>query len=99
MNHGIKRILIDLVVSSEYLPGVLRGAPSSAVLLRLRLVGWATPGGATLVVYRGYPGSYPPQVCSTELRNLVSSFEYLVSNERQVLLGDIRLGGSATPPF
>ena len=31
-----------------------------------------------------------------ELRNLVSSLEYLVSNGRQALLGDIRLGGSAT---
>ena len=35
-------------------------------------------------------------VCSTELRNLVSSLEYLVSNRGQVLLKDIRLGGSAT---
>ena len=35
-------------------------------------------------------------VCSMELRNLVSSLEYLVSNGRQVLLGGIRLGGSAT---
>ena len=35
-------------------------------------------------------------VCPTELRNLVSSLEYLVSNGRRVLLGDIRLGGSAT---
>ena len=36
-------------------------------------------------------------VCLTELRSLVSSLGYLVSNERQVLLGGIRLGGSATP--
>ena len=35
-------------------------------------------------------------VCSTELRSLVSSLEYLVSNGRQVLQGDIRLGGSTT---
>ena len=35
-------------------------------------------------------------VCSMELRGLVSSLEYLVSNGRQVLLGGIRLGGSAT---
>jgi len=35
-------------------------------------------------------------VCPTELRNLVSSLEYLVSNRRRVLLGGIRLGGSAT---
>ena len=30
-NYGIIRILIDLVVSSEYLPCVLREAPSSVV--------------------------------------------------------------------
>ena len=35
------------------------------------------------------------RVCSTELHSLVSSLEYLVSNGRQVLLGGIRLGGSA----
>jgi len=35
-------------------------------------------------------------VCSTELRSLVSSLEFLVSNGRQVLLEDIILGGSAT---
>ena len=32
-----------------------------------------------------------------ELRSLVSSLEYLVSNGRQVFLGGIRLGGFATP--
>ena len=37
-----------------------------------------------------------PGVCSTELRNLVSSLEYLVSNGRQVLLEGVRLGGSTT---
>ena len=31
-NHGMIRILIDLVVSSGYLSGVLWGTPSSAVL-------------------------------------------------------------------
>ena len=35
-------------------------------------------------------------VCPTKLHNLVSSLEYLVSNRRRVLLGGIRLGGSAT---
>ena len=30
-NHGIIHILIDLVVSSGYLPGVLREVPSSVV--------------------------------------------------------------------
>ena len=37
-------------------------------------------------------------VCSMELRSLVSSLEYLVSNGRQVLLEGIGLGGSATSP-
>ena len=44
----------------------------------------------------GFLGS-PLGVCSTELRNLVFSLEYLVSNGRQVLLGGIRLDGSTTP--
>ena len=39
---------------------------------------------------------FSPGVCPTELRNLVFSLEYLVSNERQVLLEGIRLGDSAT---
>ena len=34
-------------------------------------------------------------VCSTELYSLVCSLEYLVSNGRQVLMGGIRLDGSA----
>ena len=38
-------------------------------------------------------------VCPTELRNLVSSLKYLVSNGRQVLLRGIRLGVSATVLF
>ena len=39
---------------------------------------------------------FSPRVCPTEPCNLVSSLEYLVSNGRRVLLGGIRLGGSAT---
>ena len=42
----------------------------------------------------GFLGS-PLGVCSTELRNLASSLEYLVSNGGQVPLGGIGLGGSA----
>ena len=38
-------------------------------------------------------------MCSTERQDLVHSLEYLVSNGRQVLLGGIRLGGSATHPW
>ena len=37
-------------------------------------------------------------VCLTGPRNLVFSFECLVSNGRRALLGGIRLGGSATLP-
>ena len=33
----------------------------------LRLVGLATPEGAAHVVYRGYPGSYPPQLVPKHL--------------------------------
>ena len=35
-------------------------------------------------------------VCSMELRNLVPSLQYLVSNGRQVLLGGVRLGSFTT---
>ena len=38
-NYGIERILTDLVVSSEYLPGVLWGALSSAVLRKASTYG------------------------------------------------------------
>ena len=39
---------------------------------------------------------FSPGVCPTGPRNLVFSFECLVSNGRQALLGGIRLDGSAT---
>ena len=39
---------------------------------------------------------FSPGVCLTEPSNLVFSLECLVSNGRRALLGDIRLGGSAT---
>ena len=39
---------------------------------------------------------FSPRVCPTEPSNLVFSPECLVSNGRQALLRDIRLGGSAT---
>ena len=38
---------------------------------------------------------FSPEVCPTELCNLVFSLKYLVLNGRQVLLGDITLGVSA----
>ena len=39
---------------------------------------------------------FSPGVCPTESSNLVFSPKCLVSNKRLALLGDIRLGGSAT---
>ena len=39
---------------------------------------------------------FSPGVCPMGPRDLVFSFECLVSNERRALLGGIRLGGSAT---
>ena len=45
-NHGIERILIDLVVSSGYLSGVLRSAPSSTVLRKTSSRGLDHPRGA-----------------------------------------------------
>ena len=42
-NYGIIRILIDLVVSSRYLSGVLWDAPSSAVLRKASSYGLGHP--------------------------------------------------------
>ena len=39
---------------------------------------------------------FSPRVCPTGPHDLVSFFMCLVSNGRRALLGDIRLGGSAT---
>ena len=77
-NLGIICILTDLIVSSGYLPGVLPEAPSRVVPARLRLVGWAAPGGAAHVVCRGYPGSYPPQLVSERLVPVVQRHLELV---------------------
>ena len=38
---------------------------------RLHLVGWAAPRGAAHVVYRGYPGLYPPQLVPEHLVSIV----------------------------
>ena len=70
-NHGIVRILTDLVTSSGYLPYVLREVPSRIVPRRLHLVGWAAPEGAAHVAYYGYPGSYPPQLVPKRLVPIV----------------------------
>ena len=42
-NHGIRRILTDLIVSLGYLLGVLRGTPSSAVLHKALSCGLGHP--------------------------------------------------------
>ena len=43
MNHGIERILTDLVVSSGYLSGILRDTPSSVVLRKASSCGLDQP--------------------------------------------------------
>ena len=70
-NPGIIRILTDLVVSSGYLPSVLRGAPSSAVLRKTSSCGLDNPWGTAHVVCLGYPGSYPPQLVHEHLVSAV----------------------------
>ena len=49
--------------------GTRRAVPYT---VSLRLVGWTTPGSIAHVVYRGYPGSYPPQLV---LERLVSTVQ------------------------
>ena len=61
-NLGIIYILTDLVVSSGYLPDVLRKAPSRVVPRKASSRGLGRPGGTAHVVCRGYLGSYPPQL-------------------------------------
>ena len=46
--------------------------------VRLRLVGWATPGGVAHVVYHGYPGLYPPQLVLERLAFVVQCHLELV---------------------
>ena len=41
-------------------PRIIHDFRAESCPARLYLVGWAAPGGATHVVCRGYPGSYPP---------------------------------------
>ena len=40
-------------------------------IVSIHLVGWTTPGGTAHVVYRGYPGSYPPQLVPEHLVSVV----------------------------
>jgi hypothetical protein len=59
-NHGIIRILTDIVVSSGYLPGVLREAPSRVVLRKALSCGlgrpwWRSPCGLLWVSWVGPP--------------------------------------------
>ena len=58
-NHGITRILTDLVVSSGYLPGVLRGAPSSAVFRKASSCGLGHPWVRNPCSLPWVSGSYP----------------------------------------
>ena len=44
----------------------------------LRLVGWTTLGSTAHVVYRGYPGSYPPPLVPERLVSAVQRHLKLV---------------------
>ena len=59
-NRGIERILTDLVVSSGYLLGVLRGAPSSAVLRKASSCGLDHPWGRSPCSLPWVSGVVPP---------------------------------------
>ena len=59
-NHGIIRILIDLVVSLGYLLGVLRGAPSSTVLRKASSYGLDHPWGRSPCGLPSVSGVVPP---------------------------------------
>ena len=78
-NHGIICILTHLVVSSGYLPGILRDASSSAVPRKTSSCGLGRHGGATHMVCRGYLGSYPPhsqtcmRMCGSDLHGCINS--------------------------
>ena len=74
-NHGIERMITDLIVSSRYLPGVLWGTSCFA---RLRLVGWTAPRSVAHVVCCGYPGSYPPKLVPERLVSAVQRHLELV---------------------
>ena len=51
---------------------------AESCLARLLLVGWATPRGAAHVVYRGYLGSYTPQLVPERLVPIVQHHLELV---------------------
>ena len=70
-NHGIIRILTDLIVSSGYLPGVLWKASSSVVPHKASSCGLGHPSGRSHVVCRGYLRSYPPQLVPERLVPIV----------------------------
>ena len=72
MNHGIERILTDLVVCSGYLPGVLRGAPSSAVLYKASSCGLDHPWERSPCSLPWVSEVVPPQLV---LERLVSTVQ------------------------
>jgi len=71
MNHGIERILTDLVVSSGYLPGVLRGTPSSAVLRKASSCGLDHPWWHNPCSLSWVSGVVPPQLVPKPLVSIV----------------------------
>ena len=62
MNHGIIRILTDLIVSLGYLPGALQDVPSSVVLRKASSCGLDHPRGRSPCGLPWVSGVIPPQV-------------------------------------
>ena len=62
MNNGIIRILTDLVVSSGYLSGVLRDAPSSVVPHKPSSCGLGRPWGRSPCGLPWVSGVVPPTI-------------------------------------
>ena len=67
MNHGIERILTDLVVSLGYLPGVLWEAPSRAVPRKALSCGLGHPWGRSPCGLSWVSGVIPPQLVPEHL--------------------------------
>ena len=68
-NHGIDRILTDLVVSLGYLPGVLREAPSRVVPRKALSCGLGRPWGRNPCGLSWVSGVVPPTIMADALSN------------------------------
>ena len=70
-NHGIIRILTDLIVSSGYLPGVLWETPSSVVPRKASSCGLGRPSGRSPCGPPWVSGVVTPQLVPERLASVV----------------------------